>query len=136
MYRRIPTQRTKAINNWCCWQVYERKRVADSQLEKDTIFNKILGITVGTTEPQQLSRQDQIIVLSAMPNNLTGTSIKVWCKDIPFGFDGDNHYLKMTSRTTPDKRNLPLLDGYYKVIQGQDKIGIKKEDWLLLFKVD
>lgn len=136
MYRRIPIQRTKALSNWCCWEVYTRRRVADSQLEKDTLFNKIPGVIVGTTEPQPLSRQDQLIVLSSMPNNLTGTSCKVWCKDINFPFDGDNHYLSMISRKAPNYGDLPLLEGYYKVIQGQDKIGTKKEDWIFLFKVD
>ena len=132
MRNRIPLSVTKRVNNWCCWAVHQRIRIQDEQLEKETDFVN-LNLEIESTEPQQLSKQDQIIVLSSMPANVSGVSLKIWVKDIKVGVSEDC-YLTMRSRKTPGGANLPLLEGYYKVMQSQDKLGTLKDEWLYLFK--
>lgn len=136
MLNRIPLSVTKSVCNWCTWSVHRRTRIQDEKLDQETLHEKVNGACIGSAEPEPLGGQDAVIILSQMPENISGTLLKIWVKDLDFELEAENSYLVMESRKTPCGQNLPLLQGYYKVVQSHTQIGTRTDQWITLFKIN
>jgi hypothetical protein len=134
MQKIIPPSMSFSISDKVVWSVYKDVESMNPDLslkrapitESANIQSGILK-AIGTKE---------VLLIENLLGVQTKTAqfFKIFCRDLNFNLKENSHLLKMESHLSPRGLEMPLINGYFRVIMRTSKPN--SETWIYLYKIN